>query len=89
MDESTKPRRTPSVHSETDRQFNGTAYNHDVEDQFGPEYNGPDTAAHEKAPKDPNIVDWNGLDNSAHPMNWSLAKKVASIGLVSLITVLS
>ena len=33
------------------------AYKHDVENQLGHDNSGFDTATHEKAPKDPNIVD--------------------------------
>lgn len=61
-------------------------YNHDSEKQ--------DTkimtlAPNEKAPKDPNIVDWDGENDLANPMNWSTARKVASLGLGALITLLS
>jgi hypothetical protein len=38
---------------------------------------------------DPNIVDWDGPDDPENPMNWPTSKKIASIGLVSLITLLS
>ena len=39
--------------------------------------------------KGPNVVDWDGPDDPANPMNWPTAKKVAAIGVVSLITFLS
>jgi hypothetical protein len=38
---------------------------------------------------DPNIVDWDGPDDPENPMNWPTSKKIANIGLVSLITLLS
>ncbi|KAL9109983.1 MAG: hypothetical protein Q9227_005506 [Pyrenula ochraceoflavens] len=43
----------------------------------------------DESPQDPNLVDWEGPDDPENPMNWSTAKKVVAIGIVSLITVLS
>lgn len=43
----------------------------------------------EKAPADPNIVDWDGPNDPDNPMNWTSSKKVAAIGIVSLITLIS
>lgn len=37
----------------------------------------------------PNIVDWNGPDDPANPMNWTLAKKSGVIAVISAITFLS
>lgn len=37
-------------------------------------------------PRDPNIVDWEGLDDPANPHNWSQGKKVMTVALVSSIT---
>lgn len=78
-----------SIHSKDTSQPDDAAYKHDVENQPGHDNNGVDTATHEKAPQDPNIVDWDGPDDPANPMNWSSAKKFAAIGIVSLITMLS
>ncbi|KAL6720805.1 hypothetical protein ACLMJK_002730 [Lecanora helva] len=36
-----------------------------------------------------NVVDWDGPNDPANPMNWSSAKKFRAIGMVSLITFLS
>ena len=71
-----------------DQRFQPAKY-HDVENQPGLDNNSPDTATDEKKPKDPNIVDWDGLDDPANPLNWSSAKKLAAIGIVSLVTMLS
>ncbi len=60
-----------------------TSSNQDVERQSG------QGIAQEKETRDPNIVDWDGPDDPANPMNWSSRKKVAAIGIVSLITMLS
>lgn len=65
------------------------AKNPDVENQTGLDNNSSDTATSEKTPKDPNIVDWDGPDDPANPLNWSSAKKLAAIGIVSLVTMLS
>jgi len=77
-----------SIHSKDTSQPDDATYKHDVENQPGHD-DGFETATHEKAPKDPNIVDWDDPDDPANPMNWPAAKKFAAIGLVSLITVLS
>lgn len=61
----------------------------DIEKQPHPARTQLDTADEEKAPRDPNVVDWEGPDDPSNPMNWSSSKKIASIGLVSLITMLS
>ena len=47
------------------------------------------TTIEKEAAKDPNLVDWDGPDDPANPMNWPSAKKVTAIGIVSLITMLS
>jgi len=61
----------------------------DVESQPSCEANDLATIADEKARKDPNIVDWDGLGDPANPMNWPSLKKFTAIGIVSLITMLS
>lgn len=78
-----------STHSKHTNKHEDATYKHDLEHQscHGNDYS--DTATHEKAPKDPNVVDWDGPDDPANPMNWTSAKKVAAIAIVSLITFLS
>lgn len=38
----------------------------------------------EEAVVDPNIVDWDGPDDPANPRNWSKARKMLNVSLVSL-----
>lgn len=38
---------------------------------------------------DPNIVDWDGPNDSANPLNWSLAKKSINIAILSAMTFLT
>ncbi len=45
------------------------AKNPDVENQTGLDNNSSDTATSEKTPKDPNIVNWDGPDDSVNPLN--------------------
>jgi multidrug resistance protein len=78
-----------STHSKDTSQLDDIAYKNDVESQPGHNSNGVDSSTAEKAPRDPNIVDWDGPDDPANPMNWSSSKKVTAIGIVSLITMLS
>ena len=78
-----------SDHSTFKDQHFQPAKNHDVENQPSLDKNSPDTATNEKTPKDPNLVDWDGQDDPANPLNWSSVKKIAAIGIVSLITMLS
>ncbi|KAL2826025.1 major facilitator superfamily domain-containing protein [Aspergillus pseudoustus] len=40
-------------------------------------------------PKDPNIVDFEGPDDPANPLNWSPRKKFINIAIISLMTLLS
>ncbi|CAM1509306.1 Fc.00g030450.m01.CDS01 [Cosmosporella sp. VM-42] len=40
----------------------------------------------EPAPPDPNIVNWEGPDDPANPMNWSMGKKTVTVVIVSAIT---
>jgi hypothetical protein len=71
------------------RQVDDAAYESDVENQSG---HGNDDSAPtnlEKTPKDTNVVDWDGPEDPANPINWPLAKKIAAISIVSLITMLS
>lgn len=46
----------------------------------------PVTEASTVAERDPNIVDWDGPDDSANPHNWSSNRKIFAVTLVSLIT---
>jgi hypothetical protein len=67
----------------------GTASVHSKVSQPGHETTSSDSATQEKAPKDPNIVDWDGPDDPANPMNWSSAKKIGAIIMVAFITMIS
>ncbi|KAH0423972.1 hypothetical protein CcaCcLH18_11791 [Colletotrichum camelliae] len=49
----------------------------------GPEAEG------EAAPRDPNIVDFDGPDDPEHPLNWSTTRKTTTIVIVSLTALLS
>lgn len=40
----------------------------------------------EPAPRDPNVVDWDGPDDPANPQNWSNSNKAITVVLVSSIT---
>ncbi|KAL9610375.1 MAG: hypothetical protein Q9167_004915 [Letrouitia subvulpina] len=62
---------------------------HYLEDQSRPNHNAPGVENSENYPEDPNIVDWDGPDDPENPLNWSVAKKLAAIGIVSMITLLS
>ncbi|KAL9085502.1 MAG: hypothetical protein Q9165_007547 [Trypethelium subeluteriae] len=61
----------------------------DVEKQSVHDNSISSTAVAEEPYNDPNIVDWESPNDPENSMNWSTAKKVAAIGNVSLITVLS
>ncbi|PWI66704.1 hypothetical protein PCL_04842 [Purpureocillium lilacinum] len=39
--------------------------------------------------RDPTVVDWDGPDDPANPMNWPLSQKAAAIAIVSAITFVS
>lgn len=43
----------------------------------------------EKEISDPNIVDWDGPDDPAKPLNWALAKKALNFGIIVYYTFLS
>ncbi|KAF2176732.1 cycloheximide resistance protein [Zopfia rhizophila CBS 207.26] len=71
-----------------------TNYEKDVESQKDVEKQADaadalETLTNREALRDPNVVDWDGLDDPANPMNWPLSRKVAVIGIVSFITLLS
>ena len=44
---------------------------------------------HEEVQLNPHIVDWDGPEDTANPLNWSSRKKLAAMGIVSLNTLLS
>ena len=73
-----------SIHSASTKHDGYISNENDLEGQRA-----VDTKTEEKTSPDPNIVDWDGPDDPANPMNWSSGKKVAAIGIVSLITMLS
>jgi hypothetical protein len=43
----------------------------------------------EEAPRDPNIVDWDGPDDPENPLNWTTKRKVSATLSISLITFLT
>ena len=50
---------------------------------------GIETTAEEQEPHDPNIVDWDGPDDPANPVNWSMAAKWSNIAVLSALTLLT
>lgn len=79
-----------SDHSTLTSHHDNPAYSHDLQSQpVRNNNNALDIGTQEKAPQDPNIVDWNGPDDPENPLNWSSAKKFAAISIVSLVTMLS
>ena len=66
-----------------------TAIHEDTENQSVLQNVSHDDPNNEKAPKDPNVVDWDGPNDPANPLNWSSSKKLAAISIVSLVTMLS
>jgi hypothetical protein len=76
------------IHPKDTSEFSGTECKHAVESQSCYD-NISENPTHDKTLKDLNIVNWDGPDDPENPMNWTLAKKVRAIGIVSLITVLS
>lgn len=40
----------------------------------------------EPTAKDPGVVDWDGPNDPANPLNWSFSKKTLAVGIVSAIT---
>ncbi len=77
------------ANSKNTNQPKGSVYKRDVENQSAHDSNRLDIATQEKAPKDPNIVNWDGPDDPENPLNWSSSKKFGPISMVSLITMLS
>src|ERR1700753_1918103 len=63
-------------------------YQDDAEKQPVHDNDGSNAAVNEISPKDPNVVDWDGLYDPDNPFNWPSTKKVTTIGIVSLITLL-
>jgi len=64
------------------------AYKQDVENKISIDDKGFEPED-EKASENPDIIDWDGPDDPANPMNWPFSKKFAAIGTVSFITLLS
>lgn len=64
------------------------AYSSDIEKQED-EKEPSDTIAEKEAERDPNIVTWDGDNDPENPMNWPTSRKIAAIGIVSFITLLS
>ncbi|KAF2092867.1 MFS general substrate transporter [Rhizodiscina lignyota] len=80
---------TPPPSAKGESQNDDRSYQDDLEKQSVHDNAPSDTVVGEQPIKDPNIVDWDGPDDPANPMNWSLKKKVTAIGIVSILTFLS
>lgn len=78
---------TDSVHSQDTVPANDATFSQDIEGQGG--ITGDVSGAAKAKEMDPNIVDWDGLDDPENPLNWPSRKKSAAIALVSFITMLS
>ncbi|KAF4633844.1 hypothetical protein G7Y89_g4274 [Cudoniella acicularis] len=90
MENSTHSDGTASSTSPEDTiQLDDAMSKHDVENQLGQDNSGFETSPSEKAPNDPNIVDWDGPDDAENPMNWLASKKITAQAIVSLVTTLS
>ncbi|KAK5108074.1 hypothetical protein LTR62_008791 [Meristemomyces frigidus] len=50
---------------------------------------GIQTTEEEQEPRDPNIVDWDGPDDLANPLNWKQTKKWSNIFVLSALTLLT
>ena len=71
-------------------QRDDSAHSHDVEDQSDRKDGALDIATHDgKSLPNPNIVDWDGPDDPENPLNWASSKKLATIAIVSCVTMLS
>jgi len=78
-----------SVHPRVSNQPDEVMFKRNIESQPGHENSDSDTTGQEKQPTDPNIVDWDGPEDPANPMNWSSVRKIGAIAMVSTITMLS
>ncbi|KUJ13395.1 MFS general substrate transporter [Mollisia scopiformis] len=76
MDHSKEVEDALSIHTESTKLPDEAPDNQDLESQLGHQ-----PAPEEKTPTDPNIVDWDGPDDPANPMNWSTGRKVGAIGM--------
>jgi hypothetical protein len=63
----------------------------DIEKQANPNDNDAisGTTLEKEEPVDPNIVNWDGPNDPANPMNWTKSTKIAAMAIVSLNTLLS
>lgn len=43
----------------------------------------------EEGETDPNIVTWDGPDDPANPMNWTMRKKWSNIAVLSILTIIT
>ncbi|KAI9695316.1 MAG: hypothetical protein M1820_008723 [Bogoriella megaspora] len=78
-----------SIQSTSADQTDDVAFRRDLERRDNSSSQDSETATKGEASKDPDIVDWEGPEDPENPMNWPTSKKVAAIGIVSLITMLS
>lgn len=63
-----------------------SAANTDVEKEAGSETSSVPSRSPAREKQDPNIIDWDGPDDPADPMNWKTSQKTATISLASVIT---
>lgn len=78
-----------SVHSRETLRDDEAMKKHDLESQLSLEIDNSKLEPSGQESTDPNIVNWDGPDDPANPMNWSSKEKITAIGIVSLITLLS
>ncbi|KUJ06326.1 MFS general substrate transporter [Mollisia scopiformis] len=74
---------------ENDSPHNDRSSQDDVEKQSIRDHASLNAISPEHATQDPNIVDWEGPEDSENPMNWSSAKKITAITIVSTLSFLS
>jgi hypothetical protein len=73
----------PSALDDVENNAAGMPQTEDVQDKVQREF----TAARVNEPAaDPNIVDWDGPDDPANPMNWSERRKWTTVTVVSSIS---
>lgn len=42
-----------------------------------------------QTPADPNVIDWDGPNDPANPLNWSQSVRLGHVALISLITLIA
>jgi hypothetical protein len=67
----------------------GSTTDTDVEKQQSSATNQAHDKAEDKIPNDPNLVDWDGENDPAKPLNWTSTKKWTNGGLLAAMTFIS